>query len=208
MVVVEVTVPRAPAIKPVIEPVTVVVSRRVLPGREADYERWIHGVTGVVQTFEGYLGMNIFRPARPGEPWVFVYKFDSGEHLDAWTKSEVRARWVTEALTITADSQAEEASGLESWFTLPGAAAMVPPPKWKMALVSTVVVWVLANLVGPVVHRLPLGTSVPAGLLTSLLSTAIVASLLTWVVMPRVTRWLARWLYVQAPKDTPRAPSA
>ena len=196
---------------PTIEPVTVVVSRRVLPGREGDYERWIRGVTGAALTFPGHLGMNVFRPQHPGDPYVLVYKFDSGEHLDSWVKSDVRAGWIAEALTMTTDSRAEEVSGLESWFTLPGAAAMVPPPKWKMALVSTVVVWVLANVVGAIIRQLlgelPLAPGLVLSLASSLVSTAIVASLLTWVVMPRVTRVLARWLYVQAPSDTPRRPS-
>jgi antibiotic biosynthesis monooxygenase (ABM) superfamily enzyme len=80
-----------------------------------------------------------------------------------------------------------------------------------MALVSTVVVWVLANVVGAIIRQLlgelPLAPGLVLSLASSLVSTAIVASLLTWVVMPRVTRVLARWLYVQAPSDTPRRPS-
>jgi hypothetical protein len=112
-----------------IEPVTVVVSRKVKPGKEAEYEEWIRGVTNIALSFEGHLGMNVFRPQNPGDPYVLVYKFDSGEHLDAWLKSDVRAEWVARAEKIAIETQAQHVSGLESWFTLPGAPAMVPPPR-------------------------------------------------------------------------------
>jgi len=185
----------------VCEPVTVVVTRRVLPGREADYEHWITGITKVALTFPGHLGMNVFRPQRIGDPYILVYKFDSGEHLDAWVQSEERARWIAEAMTMTSESGVEEASGLETWFTLPGQNAMVPPPKWKMAIVTTVAVFVLANLIGPAVRHL---TPTWPSLVSSLVSTVVVVVLLSWVVMPRITRLLARWLYVDT--VTPRVP--
>src|SRR5687768_3147576 len=45
-----------------VEPVTVLVSRKVLPGREPDYERWIRDVTKAALKYQGHLGMNVFRP--------------------------------------------------------------------------------------------------------------------------------------------------
>jgi antibiotic biosynthesis monooxygenase (ABM) superfamily enzyme len=177
------------------EPVTVVVSRKVKPGREADYERWIKAVTEVALKYEGHLGMNVFRPQRAGDPYVLVYKFDSGEHLDAWLNSPERAAMVKQAEELAIESHAEHVSGLESWFTLPGAAATIPPPKWKMALVTGVMVYALAQIIGPAV-RYALDAHLPPPL-TALITTAIMVSLLTWIVMPRVTRLLAGWLFVK-----------
>ena len=180
-------------VAPHIEPVTVVISRRVKPGKEPDYEAWIKAITKIATAYQGHLGMNVFRPQRAGDPYVLVYKFDSGEHLDVWLNSEVRARMVQEAEALVDESHVEHVSGLESWFTLPGAKAMVPPPKWKMALVTGVCVWIIGQLLGP-----PLRTLIgnwPAPVL-ALVTTAIMVSLLTWLVLPQVTRLLARWLFV------------
>ena len=176
-----------------LDPVTVVVSRKVKPGREADYEQWIRGVTDVALKFEGHLGMNVFRPERAGDPYVLVYKFASGKHLDAWLHSEERARWVKQAEELTTETHAEHVSGLESWFTLPGQKSMVPPPRWKMALVTGVAVFAMGQLLGPAVK--PLGQWLPAPALSAL-TTLIMVCLLTWLVMPRLTKLLARWLFV------------
>lgn len=176
-----------------IEPVTVVVSRRVKPGKEPDYEAWIKEVTGIALAYPGHLGMNVFRPQRAGDPYVLVYKFDSGEHLDAWLKSAERDRMVKIAESITDESHAEHVSGLESWFTLPGGKAVVAPPRWKMAVVTGAAVWIIAQLLGPAA-KATIGF-LPAPVV-GLVTTAIMVTLLTWVVMPRLTKLLARWLFV------------
>ena len=97
-----------------IEPVTVVVSRKVKPGHEADYEKWIRDITEVALTFEGHLGMNVFKPTAPGEPYVLVYKFDRGENLDRWLTSAVRADFVKRAEAMCEETHAEHVTGLES----------------------------------------------------------------------------------------------
>lgn len=181
-----------------LEPVTVVISRKVKPGKEPDYEAWIKEIAKVSTAYEGHLGMNVFRPQRPGEPYVLVYKFDSGEHLDVWLQSDVRTEFVKRAEAMVDESHVETTSGLESWFTLPGAVAVMPPPKWKMAVVTGASVWTIAQaLRWPVQETMG---ALPAPV-TGLVTTAIMVSLLTWVVMPRLTRLLAPWLF---PRAVPR----
>jgi len=178
-----------------IEPVTVVVSRRVRPGREADYEAWLTGVVKEAAKFHGHLGANVFRPTTPGEPYVLVYKFDSGAHLDAWTHSDVRMAWIKAAEEMTTETQVEQLSGLETWFTLPGASqkALIPPPKWKMAVITATSVFVLGQLIGPPLHH-ALDGKLP-GAAVAAISVSITVPLLTWVVLPAAARVLRRWLY-------------
>ena len=68
---------------------------------------------------------------------------------------------------------------------------MTPPAKWKMALLTWLAllpqVVALGFLLAPL--RLPFVIAAPV-------STAIPVALLTWVIMPRLTRLLSRWLYV------------
>jgi hypothetical protein len=175
-----------------VDPVTVVVSRHVKPGREDDYEAWIRGVTEVALRFEGHLGMNVFRPKSPSDPYVLVYKFDSGAHLDAWLHSPVRAQWVAQAEQMTTGTQVEHVSGLESWFTLPGTQTR-SPPKWKMAVVTGALVFAMGQTLGAGVHHLVDGRWPPWAV--ALLTTALMVSLLTWLVMPAATRALRGWLF-------------
>jgi antibiotic biosynthesis monooxygenase (ABM) superfamily enzyme len=83
-------------------------------------------------------------------------------------------------------------TGLENWFTLPGRSGTPPPPPYKMALVTWTTIFPLITLVvvvlGPVLDGLAL---VPRLAIT----TAVTVPVMTWLVMPRVTRLLRRWLY-------------
>jgi antibiotic biosynthesis monooxygenase (ABM) superfamily enzyme len=80
-------------------------------------------------------------------------------------------------------------SGFETWFALPGDASDELPAKWKIALVTWVALFpqvvLLAYVIPP---QIPF-------LLNAVISTVIPVSALTWVVMPRLTVWLRRWLY-------------
>lgn len=175
------------------EPVTVVVRRRVKPGREPEYERWIKDITQVALAFEGHLGMNVFKPQDAGDAYILVYKFDSGEHLDRWLNSPVRADFVKRAELLCDEFSAEHVTGLESWFTLPGARVMTPPPRWKMALVTCATVWLMGLALGPLLRE-PLSARLPLPL-AALVTTAVMVALLTWVVMPQLTKLLRRWLF-------------
>ncbi|PRY85039.1 antibiotic biosynthesis monooxygenase [Donghicola tyrosinivorans] len=66
-------------------PVTLQISRRVVTGREADYEDWLHGVVEAASDFPGHLGVNILRPSgKTDGRYVLIYRFDSFAHCEAW----------------------------------------------------------------------------------------------------------------------------
>jgi len=85
----------------------------------------------------------------------------------------------------------EELTGLESWFTLPGA-ALRPLPKWKMAAATLLGVFPTSLLLGETVGR---GMVDWPLLLRSAVFAALMVALLTWVVMPLLTRALHNWFY-------------
>jgi len=94
---------------------------------------------------------------------------------------------------LEADRGLQQLTGLETWFKLPGAnvPTMKPPPRWKMWLVSLMAVYPLVlafqALVVPRVAGLPLP-------LRALMFPLVLLTLMTFVVMPVVTRLLRRWL--------------
>src|SRR4051812_39724437 len=80
------------------EPVTVVVTRRVKAGREADYEKWLSRLIDEARLMPGFMGTNILRPSPSGpREYTSVFRFDSVDSLQAFEQSELRARYLQEA---------------------------------------------------------------------------------------------------------------
>lgn len=175
-------------------PVTAVASRRVKPGREAEFEEWVAGITAAAAGFPGYLGSNIFRPSGPDDDeYQIVFGFDHASNLERWQNSEERGRWNERARGLLHEEpRVRILTGLETWFTLPSRDGQPPPPRYKMAVVTWIAVFPLATIVFMLLDPL-LGGS-PA-VLRTLVFTVLMVSLMTYVVMPRVTRLFSFWLY-------------
>ena len=175
-------------------PVTTTVTRRIKPGHEVAYEAFLAGISGAAKDFPGYLGVEVFRPASGhGGEYRIVYRFDSLAHLHTWLDSPEHAAWLARAEPhVAGPMRTQVLTGLEGWFTLPTEPGAPPPPPYKMAVVTWVTIFPLITLV--VVATAPLVGSLPL-VLRLAVTTAVTVPLMTWVVMPRVTRLLHRWLY-------------
>jgi uncharacterized protein len=175
-------------------PVTVDVLQQVKSGCEAEFEQVLSDLVEAARGFEGHLGVNVFRPTNYNNPeYRVVFKFDHLSNLKRWEDSAIRRRLVerTKRLTI-GSSKIQRLTGLETWFTLSSEGAIVPPPRYKMLIVSFIVIFPLSNLLNLLLQ--PLLTPLPA-LLRSLIVSLVMLSLTTYVVMPRATKLFAKWLY-------------
>ena len=175
------------------DPVTVLYSRRVKPGREADFEAWARGIVAAARQFPGHLGASVL-DAPGSREYHILFTFADRRSLRAWLDSDERRRWLVRVgELLEADRGLQQLTGLETWFKLPGSnvPTMTPPPRWKMWLVSLVAVYPLVLafqvLVVPRMARLPLP-------LRALVFPLVLLTLMTFVVMPMVTRALRRWL--------------
>ncbi|OLP19024.1 hypothetical protein BST81_07320 [Leptolyngbya sp. 'hensonii'] len=175
-------------------PVTVVISRRVKPGCEAKFEAFLAGVTATCGQFPGYLGSSIFRPASADDPeYRVVFKFDRLSHLRRWENSEERQTWFTQAAALTdRPPEIQVLTGLETWFTLPGKATIVPPLRYKMALVTWVTVFPLITVISIVLQN---QLSLLPTILRVMVVTAIAVPMMTYLLMPKMTLLFAKWLY-------------
>ena len=176
-------------------PVTTTVTRRVKPGHEAAYEAFLAGISGAARAFPGYLGIEVFRPTPggPGGEYRTVYRFDSLAHLHGWLDSPERAAWLQRAEPhVAGPMRTQVLTGLEGWFTLPTQPGLPPPPRYKMAVLTWATIFPL--ITGVVVATAPLLGSLPL-VVRLAVTTGVTVPLMTWVVMPRVTRLLHRWLY-------------
>lgn len=178
-------------------PLTVVVTRQIKPGREREAEDWLQGVTAEAVRFPGHMGLEIIRPTDPRQPeYVLIFRFDTLDHLMVWERSDVRAQWLAraEAFTVGAPKR-QVVTGLEFWFT-PAAGTAGPPPRWKMLVLTWTAITPLIFLLSPVIRTLLafLPNTVFGDILRTMLTTAVIVTLMTYAVMPRVTPLFAAWL--------------
>jgi len=181
------------------EPIHIAVIRTAKPGREAEFERALHEFVQRSLTLPGQQGVHIIRPA-PGtgsREYGIIRKFANRDALTAFHESPEYRAWTEAVVHLTEGSaRTEELCGLESWFTMPGA-PLRALPKWKMALATYLgvlaVVMSLALTLGRVIQSWNF-------ILNNIVFNACVVVLLTWVVMPVITRILHSWLYAEERK--------
>jgi uncharacterized protein len=180
------------------EPVTVIIRRRVKPGREADYERWLQALQAEARTLDGYLGVTTQRPA-PGGPreYVSAVRFASLAQLQAFERSELRLRHLARVVPmVEGDAAWERLTGLEFWFSPPPGTVVPQPSRPRMAVVMVAMVFTLVLVIGSAVDAafalLPFAAPYPLRLLVTI---TIEVVLMTWWLMPLVTRRLAPWIY-------------
>lgn len=174
--------------------VTAIISHLVRPGREQGYEEWFRGIAADARKFKGHLGVSTIRPDDRAHPeYVVILKFDCYDNLKIWLESDARRYWLDRLQPLIEKPESiQTLTGLEIWFTLPKQPLKAPPPRYKMALVTWLGVFVtlavLSRLLAPLLSRLPV-------LLNQLITTGLVVVCLTYVVMPRLTELFRRWLY-------------
>lgn len=176
-------------------PVTVIVTRAVRPGRENDYETWLNRLlTDVGQTIDGYLGTEIHRPSQGSNEYTSVFRFASLNHLRSFETSDLRARYLEEvAELVEADAVWNRQTGLEFWFSPPPGTVVAQPSRFRMAILLTIVVYLLVLGIGTV-GQIVIGEAVPNAARLFIVI-AFEVALMTYMVMPFLTRRLAGWIY-------------
>ena len=176
------------------EAITVSITRTVRVGSELAFEAALHEFVQASLAQAGQLGVHVLRPA-PGSgarEYGVVRRFAGREALAAFRDSSEYRAWQEAVAGLTeGGARTEELTGLESWFTLPGA-VLRPLPKGKLFV---------ATFLGVYPTQMALGLTL--GLLTktwpfafgSLVFDAAMVAALTWAVMPLITRLLQSWLH-------------
>ena len=124
--------------------------------------------------------------------WTFIFMFQTQEQADAWRDSEIQRAWNERARELTeGEARIQVTCGLETWFTTPDLGVVAPPPRWKMAESTWLVIYPtitgLLLAVGPQLQPLPVA-------LRTLVLTAVLVPLMPFVLMPSVPRALRGWL--------------
>ena len=173
--------------------VTAVITHRVRPGRETGYEEWLKGIAADSRNFEGYLGSHILRPELGvTSDHVIVLQFDTCQHLETWIQSESRKGWLERVKPLISEPEViKTLTGLEPWFQLPGQTYHSHPKLYKQAILVWIGVAASFAVVSPLVAALL--ASWP-GILMMLVKLTIMVGVLTYGVMPFLTRRFQGWL--------------
>jgi antibiotic biosynthesis monooxygenase (ABM) superfamily enzyme len=172
--------------------VTIVISRKIKPGCEKQYDDWLKRFLMLEKNIPGYVGTTIITQGGTDSAIRhIIYRFSDKASLDAWENSEEALKQIEEA-NKSSTRYYERATGLETWFTLPDMKAIVAPPKWKMAIVSLFAAYCISTLsnyiLSPFLGPWPL-------LASSIIINVILVVSLTYFAMPLLSRLLQRWLY-------------
>ena len=176
---------------------TVVVRRRIKPGGAAAFEAAMQEFIRFALAFPGNRGISVLRPEPGADTYTVVDNFVDLRARNAFREAPEYRDWMRRLGELSAgEPHIEETGGLGGWFTPPNAPRPAPPARLKMALVTFVGVY-------------PLTSSLPAlgawlmptwhTLLVNVFVTGAIVAALTWVIMPVLTRVLARWLFAQSP---------
>ncbi|MFH1647497.1 MAG: hypothetical protein ABID71_07440 [Chloroflexota bacterium] len=173
--------------------ITVVISRILSPGHEREYDEWVRRLVAAATQARGNRGATMLIP-EPGKRGLYhvVLRFADRESVVAWEDSEIRKELSREADAFSKSSR-QEATGMETWFSIPECPELAPPPRWKMSAVAFIAAYILTVIIIPIeLHFLE---SWPFPVL-NILTNVLLASLMTYAMMPLLSRFIfRRWLY-------------
>lgn len=189
-------------------PITVIVTRTAKKGKIKEFEDWMDGIVHESLKYEGHLGVDVIRPVEQSKPeYVIIFRFNTLDNLLKWEKSQARKDWLEKSKDVVeGEDKVEKLTGLEFWFT-PHSPHLVKreannnevtsppmnvPPRYKMAIVTVGIIFVLLYTLIPPIRQL---TETLPLLLSDLLGVIIMVLLMTYLIMPSVTRLLKPWLY-------------
>jgi antibiotic biosynthesis monooxygenase (ABM) superfamily enzyme len=180
----------------------VVVSHAVRPQDEEAFLEWQHRMTEAEKLAPGFGGSELFRPV-PGvqDDWVAVYRFATADDLEHWLNSEARQQLLREGERFEDFQLRKFTTSFGSWFTLDDGGQPGGPPSWKTALSVLVGLYPTVVLLTLAISELWKSGPLWASLL---LGNIVSVALLTWVVMPVVTRALRFWLAPETGAAQPR----
>jgi antibiotic biosynthesis monooxygenase (ABM) superfamily enzyme len=173
-------------------PAAMVFTHRVGREKVEDYLAWRRRAIEAQAHYPGYLATEFYEPHDKRDEWVDIVRYDSSADLTKWMQSKERRALLKELDPIVESMHAHRVTGLEGWFAVnrgPDASAS-GPPSWKQmltvlfALYPTVMV---LNFLTPLMQNL----SLPVRML---IANVLSCSILTWLLMPLVSRFLDFWL--------------
>lgn len=176
-------------------PVTTIIRQRPMPDAVSRYEAWLNEIIPVAQSFAGHQGINVIRPNTASEDYTIVLHFDSMANLRNWLDSERRIQLVEKIHPFLYTPESIDIkTGLEFWFTPLASGKAAPPYKQFLITLSAIfpLTLIIPWLLQPIFAWVPVLGLPGVG---QFIVAAIITALMVYVIMPRYTRLVSRWLF-------------
>lgn len=176
---------------------TVVITHHVSQDQQPQYEKWLNEIGPICKASQGLLDWHIIRPiAGLTDTYTVIIRYDNHDHLKTWIESEDRKRLLSKIGNILANKEDVHInSGLDFLFNQAGDKPKTPV-RWKQFLVTWSAIFPLVACIPLILLPILRVLHVPnIHLLHTLIVTGVVVSLMVYVVMPRYTKLVRRWLF-------------
>ena len=169
---------------------TVLVKHQIAQDKHQLFEAWLKKISQTAQSYSGYLGTETMRPVEASDHnHVCIFRFDTYKNLERWIACDDRRRLLHELDDLASSKPSfVRYTGSELSFP-PSTEAIKPPSRHKMALVTFFSIWALVHIIMNYVHPLIPGSA----LVREMLVIAIIVLLMTYAVMPLLTKLLSKW---------------
>jgi antibiotic biosynthesis monooxygenase (ABM) superfamily enzyme len=177
-------------------PVTTILSHKVKPGNEKNFEEWSKKITAKASEHDGFQNVTIIKPTDPSNlEYVAIVQWSNYENLKKWQQSDDFKQMIKESEEFTLSTKnLHEESGMEIWFDWPSNAKRLAKPSfYKQTLIAIIVVLPLIFSVGAILRPMLAGLDLPFEI-QIVINVLIIAPLIT-LIMPRITKLLYSWLY-------------
>lgn len=188
-------------------PVTVTVRRETSPERAGEAAAWIDEGLALARGFEGSLGGGMLRLGEHENVMQVVYRFRDENTLERWEHSPERREWLRHGEALVSTVRVQRRTGIEGWFDGPGLAQQLDvrtgavrtigvrsaPRRWKQSCAIAIGMYPMNLLTAWAASLLPWWEQVPLAVRSAAV-VAVLAPLMTFLMMPVVTRLLRGWL--------------
>ncbi len=181
--------------------VTVIVQNLVKTEHLDRYKNWRNEVNHELASFKGFMGLEVIPPSKGKNhnnilEYHIIFRFDNHPNLKKWQESDylkLRLKEASEFLDSAVNVQYVD--GMELWYDLPkDRPALGKPPYLKQVFVVILTVYPLIIGTGWLLKVFfPMDGLNPS--IAIFFNVIIVAALMTYPVMPYVTKLLQPWLY-------------
>jgi hypothetical protein len=157
----------------------------------------MQAIIHTASNFNGYLKAEIYEKVNAGSSIEFaiMLRFDTYTHLKAWNESTQKKQQVLSGKHLFEEVAPEiKLTGLELWFDNKQHGQFAQPAKWKMLIVTVIMIFTLLNTLMPFIGKLLTPIGLP-GLWNSFIGIVIMVTLMTYLVMPAITKALHGWLF-------------
>ena len=180
---------------------TNIISEIVKPRHQQEFETWSKGINKVVAEQPGFISSDILRPRDKNHlEYIIIIRFETSDTLETWKASETFKTIFKKAEPYLVSHQSQmQSHGIEQWFELPEHEThqTTKPAFYKLVTMGIIAVYPLVLLsnfaIGPFTQEFPYWLAI-------LLSVIFISVLMTYPVMPLISKILSNWLYPKPKK--------